>query len=78
MNRMQNQDEFFENGLAEILSTTSTSEPTTKVSENQADVSQIEVPKKNNYPISDIIVRLLAAFVAISLLFGFSAKIYLR
>lgn len=75
---MQNQDEFFENGLAEILSTSSTSEPTTKESENQVQVSQFEVPKKNHYPLSDIIVRLLAAFVALSLLFGFSAKIYLR
>lgn len=75
---MQNQDEFFENGLAEILNTTSTSEPTTKESENQAKVSQFEVQKKNHYPLSDLIVRLLAAFVALSLLFGFSAKIYLK
>jgi len=75
---MQNQDEFFENGLAEILSSTSTSEPTIKESEDQAKVSQIEVQKNNHYPLSDIIVRLLAAFVALSFLFGFSAKIYLR
>lgn len=75
---MQSQDDFFERGLAEILSSTSTSEPITKESINQANVSQIQTQKKNQYSLSDIIVRLLAAFVAVSLLFGFSAKIYLR
>jgi len=75
---MQNQDDFFENGLAEILSSTSSPEPIAKESKTQVNLSQIEATKKNHYSLSDIIVRLLAAFVAISLLFGFSAKIYLR
>jgi hypothetical protein len=75
---MQSQDDFFEKGLAEILSSSSTTEPITEQIENQAKIPQIQTPKKNHYPFSDIIVRLLAAFVAISLLFGFSAKIYLR
>ena len=75
---MQSQDDFFENGLAEILSSTSSSVPITKESENKAKLSQIQPLKKNHYPLSDIIVRLIAAFVALFLLFGFSAKIYLR
>ncbi len=75
---MQSNDDFFENGLAEILSSTPTPEQITKENETQVEVSQIQTSKKNYHTLSDIIVRLLAAFVAISLLFGFSAKIYLR
>lgn len=75
---MESHDEFFENGLTEILSSTSTPEQITKENETQTEVPQIQAPKKSYHSLSDIIVRLLAAFVAISLLFSFSAKIYLR
>lgn len=73
---MQEQNEFFEKGLQEILCSGHPSDLPENQQLNQFEQNQIPTKKKVKF--LDIIVRLLAAFVAAALLISFSANITLK
>ncbi len=75
---MQKNDEFFENGLAEILCSTYTSEPSIKEDTHKAELTKIQPETEKPFFNTDTIVRLLAVFIVIALLISFAFKIYLN
>lgn len=74
---MNEQDDFFENGLVEILSTANTT-PSTRTNEPEAASPCMQEKKSAFFPYTNVIVRLSAALIAITLLISFSANIFSR
>lgn len=77
---MEKQDEFFEEGLAEILSSNCVSPAEKQSSEivNYPVSKKTHTQQKEVSPFYDTIIRILAAVIAISLLISFSTNITLK
>ncbi len=75
---MEKQDEFFEKGLAEILSSNCASPVEQAPLANHIHSKESIIKPKRSFPISDIIVRLVSTIIAVLLLIGYSVNISIR